>query len=145
MTAGAKAIFCDASYLALPLLTSLAAAIGNTRRLQLKRGWAVPPILWGAVVGESGSAKTPAFMLAMRPVQERERKAMARNAKAATRHAADLALWDKELTQWKRDKSATCDAPARPADPAAARYMVSDTTVEALAPMLSENPRPKGL
>src|SRR5262249_4622581 len=36
--AGARAIGCDPSYLALPLLTVVAAAIGNTRRLELKRG-----------------------------------------------------------------------------------------------------------
>lgn len=61
--AGARAIGCDPSYLALPLLTAIAAAVGNTRRLELKPGWSVPPILWGAIVGESGTAKTPAFKL----------------------------------------------------------------------------------
>jgi hypothetical protein len=73
--AGARAIACDPSYLALPLLTAIAAAIGNTRRLDLKRGWSAPAILWGAIVGESGTAKTPAFKLVMRPVRERQRKA----------------------------------------------------------------------
>jgi hypothetical protein len=48
--AGARAIGCDPSYLALPLLTAIAAAIGNTRRLELKRGWSAPAILWGAIV-----------------------------------------------------------------------------------------------
>jgi hypothetical protein len=45
--AGARAIGCDLPYLALPLLTAIAAAIGNARRLELKRGWSAPPILWG--------------------------------------------------------------------------------------------------
>jgi hypothetical protein len=54
VSAGAKAIGCDPSYLALPLLTAIAAAIGNTRRLELKRGWSAPAILWTAIVGESG-------------------------------------------------------------------------------------------
>ena len=50
---GAKAIGCDASFVALPLLTVLAAAIGNTRRIQLKRGWTAPAIIWTAIVGHS--------------------------------------------------------------------------------------------
>lgn len=61
--AGAKAIDRDASYLALPMLTALAAAIGNTRRIQLKRGWSAPAIIWTAIVGESGTSKTSAFKL----------------------------------------------------------------------------------
>ena len=39
VVAGAKAIGCDQAYIALPLLASLASAIGNTRRIQLKRSW----------------------------------------------------------------------------------------------------------
>ncbi len=54
VVAGAKAMGCDTSYFALPMLTSVAAAIGNTRRIQLKRGWTEPAILWTAIVGDSG-------------------------------------------------------------------------------------------
>lgn len=58
VVAGAKAIGCDAPFIAMPMLTALAAAIGNARRIQLKRGWTAPAILWVAIVGESGTAKT---------------------------------------------------------------------------------------
>ena len=37
--AGAKAIGCDESYIALPILSVAAAAIGNTTRLELKNSW----------------------------------------------------------------------------------------------------------
>jgi len=40
----ARAIGCDESYVALPLLASVAAAIGNTRRIQLKRGGPSRPL-----------------------------------------------------------------------------------------------------
>src|SRR5262249_5774311 len=95
VAAGAKAIGCDPSYLALPLLVALASAIGNTRRLELKRGWYAPAILWGAIVGESGTAKTPAFKLVMRPVRERQRKALERHAEEMKQYEADLARWEK--------------------------------------------------
>lgn len=139
--AGARAIGCDPSYLALPLLTAIAAAIGNTRRLELKRGWSAPPILWGAIVGESGTAKTPAFKLVMRPVRERQRKALERYAEAMKKYEADLARWDKEMAVWKRDKDSASDPPEKPDPPQAERFIVSDTTVEALAPILAANPR----
>jgi len=139
--AGARAIGCDPSYLALPLLTAIAAAIGNTRRLELKRGWSVPPILWGAIVGESGTAKTPAFRLVMRPVRERQRKALERHAEEMKQYEANLARWEKDMTAWKRDKDAPSDPPEKPDPPRAERFIVSDTTVEALAPILLANPR----
>jgi hypothetical protein len=139
--AGARAIGCDPSYLALPLLTAIAAAIGNTRRLELKRGWSAPPILWGAIVGESGTAKTPAFKLVMRPVRERQRKALERHAEAMKHYEADLARWEKEMAAWKKDKDTAEDPPEKPDPPQAERFVVSDTTVEALAPILLANPR----
>lgn len=139
--AGARAIGCDPSYLALPLLTAIAAAIGNTRRLELKRGWSAPPILWGAIVGESGTAKTPAFRLVMRPVRERQRRALERYAEAVKRYEADLARWEKDMMAWKRDKNAAGDPPEKPDPPQAERVIVSDTTIEALAPILLANPR----
>jgi hypothetical protein len=139
--AGARAIGCDPSYLALPLFTAIAAAIGNTRRLELKRGWSAPAILWGAIVGESGTAKTPAFKLVMRPIRERQRKALERYAGAMERYEAELAIWEKDMAAWKRDKDAAGDPPKKPEAPQAERFIVSDTTVEALAPILLANPR----
>jgi hypothetical protein len=141
VNAGARAIGCDSSYLALPLLTAIAAAIGNTRRLELKRGWSVPPILWGAIVGESGTAKTPAFKLVMRPVRERQRKALERHADELKQYEADLARFEKDMAAWKRDKNAASNPPQKPDPPQAERFAVSDTTVEALAPILMANPR----
>lgn len=141
VAAGATAIGCDPSYLALPMLTALAAAIGNTRRIQLKRGWTAPVIVWAAIVGESGTAKTPAFKLVMRPVRERQRKALKRHAEAMQGYDADLAHYEKALAEWKRDKKTTDEPPTKPEAPQAERCIVSDTTVEALAPLLLANPR----
>jgi hypothetical protein len=141
VAAGAKAIGCDPPYLALPLLTALAAAIGNTRRLELKRGWSAPAILWSAIVGESGTAKTPAFQLVMRPTRERQRKALDRYTREMKSYESDLARWDRDFAEWKRKKKANDDPPKKPDPPQAERYIVSDTTVEALAPILLANPR----
>jgi hypothetical protein len=130
--AGARAIGCDPSYLALPLLTAIAAAIGNTRRLELKRGWSAPPILWGAIVGESGTAKTPAFRLVMRPVRERQSRAF--KVFEAEQQECEAAL--EERQEAKKGERGDKSQP-----PSCERFIVSDTTVEALAPILLSNPR----
>ena len=139
--AGAKAIGCDPSYLALPMLTALAAAIGNTRQLQLKQGWTVPSIIWTAIVGESGTAKTPAFKLVMRPIRDRQRKALELHAEAMQQYEDDVAHYEKALSEWKRDKKTEEPPPTKPDLPQADRCIVSDTTVEALAPLLLANSR----
>ena len=141
VVAGAKAIGCDSSYLALPMLAALAAAIGNTRRIQLKRGWSAPAIIWTAIVGESGTSKTPAFKLVMRPMRDRQRKSLESHAEAMKHYEADLAHYEKALSVWKRDKKTEEPPPTKPDPPNAARYIVSDTTVEALATLLLANPR----
>jgi hypothetical protein len=137
---GARAIGCDSSYIALPLLVALAAAIGNTRRLELKRGWSAPAIVWGAIVGESGTMKTPAFSLALGPLRGRQQKALDQAAEAARRHGADLARWERDFSNWKRARDGT-DPPPKPVPPRPVRFVVADTTVEALAPLLADNPR----
>jgi len=138
--AGAEAIGCDAAYLALPMLTALAAAIGSARRLVLKRGWSAPAILWTAVVGESGTAKTPAFRMVMRPLRLREQRALRAHAAELAGYRKRLAWYEAELLVWKRDPSRG-EAPDKPPEPQAERSIVGDATLEALAPILLANPR----
>jgi len=142
---GARAIGCDPSYVALPLLAALAAAIGNTRRIQLKRGWTEPAIVWAAIVGESGTLKTPAFKLVMQPIRDMQAHKLKEYQAACEQYERDVLQYEAELTAWKRwaangDGSAG-DPPKKPQPPQAERYVVSDTTVEALAPILLANPR----
>ncbi len=138
---GAAAIGCDASYLALPLLSALAASIGNSRCLQLKRGWNAPAIIWTAIVGESGTLKTPAFKLVMKPLRQMQQRELKKHAELMEKHTVETALHKKENTAWERRKDNNEPPPEKPTPPPAVRFIVSDTTVEALAPLLLDNPR----
>jgi hypothetical protein len=145
VTNGSIAIGCDSSYIALPLLAGLAAAIGNTHRIKLKRGWTEPAILWTAIVGESGTMKTPAFKLAMKAIRKAQDRAWREYQAAATEWNAQELRYEAELTDWKRRAAkgqiGLGDPPEKPTPPIARRYIVSDTTTEALAPILLGNPR----
>ena len=74
MTEAAASIGCDETFVALPLLAVAGAAIGTTARLALKPDWLVPPILWPVVVGESGTAKSPALAAVTEHVQRHEKE-----------------------------------------------------------------------
>jgi hypothetical protein len=141
VTAASRAIGCDPSYVALPALVAVAAAIGNSRCLRIKQGWDAPAILWGAIVGESGTSKTPAFRLVMQPLRRREERAIAKYLKAVDEYKLELAKWKKEFAAWEKNKTTTEDPPEEPKPPEAPRCIVSDTTIEALAVVLSNNPR----
>lgn len=140
VTEAAKAIGCDASYIALPLLSGLASAIGNTHRIALKRGWTEPAIVWTAIVGDSGTAKSPALELGLRPIRKRQHDAMKKHAEAMKQHADALAMHERDAAQWKKSKS-DAPPPAKPEAPIADRCWTDDATTEALAVLLRQNPR----
>ncbi len=77
----------------------------------------------------------------MRPILERQNQALARHAEDMQQHEVDLARYDKAMSEWKRDKKAASDPPEKPETPQAERFVVNDTTVEALAPLLLANSR----
>jgi hypothetical protein len=132
---GSEALGCDPSYIAMPLLSALAAAIGNTRRIVLKRDWDEPAILWTGIVGDSGSMKTPALNLALMFIRECQARRLQEYSHALANYESDLA--DYEEARKRKGVS----MPPRPKEPLAIRYVCSDTTIEALAVVLSTNPR----
>lgn len=143
---GARAIGCDATNVALPALALAAGAIGNTRRIVLKRGWAEPAIIWAALIGASGKMrKSPAHDVAARPIREMQAKALATHKKRMKGYTKEVVKYKAELVQWKaRNKKSSVaagDPPDPPAMPLLVRWVVSDVTVEALVPILQENPR----
>lgn len=139
--AGAKALGCDESFLGVPMLSVLAAAIGNTRLIQLKRGWTEPAIIWTAIVGDSGTLKSPALELILKPTRDLQRKALAEYIERINVYRDDLLRYERDLAAWKRSKSGGDDPPEKPEEPIAERYWCDDQTTEALAVLLMNQPR----
>ena len=137
---GAAAIGCDEAYIALPCLVVAAGAIGNSRSAKVKEGWCEPSVLWGGVIGESGTHKSPAQDIALEPLH-------ARDDQAQREHEEDLKVWraeklrhDVHLAAWRR-KGAVGAPPAEPERPAGTRYVIVDATTEAVVKLLAENDR----
>ena len=134
---GARALGCDESYIALPLLSALAMAVGNSRRIQLKRSWCEPAILWTAIVGESGSLKSPAIELALKPLRKMQGEAL-------REYEAEMEQYSKDLAEYERQKGQRRNSvlgPDKPKEPIAKRFYCSDATVEAVAGLLRNAPR----
>ncbi|MCC7085583.1 MAG: DUF3987 domain-containing protein [Pirellulales bacterium] len=131
----AAAIGCDASFVALPTLACLARAIGNKRVIRLKRTWQEPAIVWAAIVGKSGTHKSPSIAEATKCLQAKQAEAMVQYQEAQRHHEQERALYERDYAAWKRNKT-TEPPPWEPQEPALARYIVSDITIEALADRL---------
>lgn len=122
-----ESIACDPSYVALPVLSVLAACIGTTSRIYLKRDWAEPAILWICVIGESGTAKSPAIDAILRFPRQLEDQEAAR--------------FRREMAAYKRQAAAAKSSDELPPEPQRRRMLCGDVTIEALASLLGENPR----
>jgi len=141
---GASAIGCDASFIALPLLSALAAAIGNTRRILLKRGWAEPAIVWTAIIGESGTQKSPAFRLALKAVRARQHRLLKEHQETLREWTEEMRRLELEAGDRKRNPSRSggpAEPPEAPPRPVCPRTVIEDCTTEALSVLLQENPR----
>lgn len=134
-------------YVAIALLTTASAAIGNSRWAVPWQGWKEPSVLWGMLVGDPSAGKSPALDAVMDAVKEIERE-------LAEAYKASRSEWENAdeiarlaLAAWKTDAKAAMadggDAPAKPegADagrpPIRERISISDATTEKVAELLT--------
>jgi len=136
----AKAINCHETFVALPLLTGFASAVGNSRVIEIKPGWQEPCIVWTGIVGVSGTGKTPGMKTALAPVFERQTQMFLDHATAEEEYEKSLLRYERQVQDWRKTKHSD-DPPSKPTPPACHQLATSDTTLEALAGLLNSNPR----
>jgi len=149
----AERVQCPADFPAVAAIISLSAVVGRKVGIRPKRrdDWLEVPNLWGGIVGRSGVMKTPAMRESMRPLRQLD-------ALAAKAFEDEAQQWnrDRELSKLKREaersillktlkngKAVSSDAliaEVLDEEPQPRRYMVNDTTVEALGEILRNNP-----
>jgi hypothetical protein len=144
---------CPPDFPAVASIVSLGSVIGRRVAILPKRydSWREYPNLWGAIVGRPGVLKSPALREALRPTRELE-------AEAASDHQEEMQTWvmgRAEATIRRRaseqnalkaaKKGAAFDARefvpvADDEEPAMRRFIVNDSSVEALGEVLRGNP-----
>jgi len=134
---GAESIGCDTAYVGLPVLSSVAGVVGVTRLIQLKATYREPLIVWAVVCAPSGTHKSPSLDLAAEPIRQIQEEAFAEYADCLERYNLEFVAHQGSLAKWKRRPKGL--PPPEPVRPVAERFIVSDVTVEALAPILQAN------
>jgi hypothetical protein len=149
---------CPPDFIAAALVVALGAVIGARCALKPKRrdDWIITPNLYGGVVGDPSSKKTPATSIPLRYLDRLEAAEAEQHAEAMKMHQAEVAAFEareaavkstmKVAAQGKVDNlklaAATQDLKdlAAPADPVQRRFKTSDATVPMLGAMLALNP-----
>ncbi|MDP9477267.1 MAG: DUF3987 domain-containing protein, partial [Actinomycetota bacterium] len=128
----ARSLSAPVDLVAAPSLAVLASAVGNSRRARVKPGWDEAPSLYIVQVAPPGGAKTPALNQAQRPATKEQ-------ARLKDVYHAQKKEYEKAL----RENACKPNAEKGdvPQEPKLQTTYVSDTTVEALGPVLEANPR----
>ena len=134
-------------YVALALLTTASAIVGNSRWAVPWDGWREPPVLWGMLIGDPSAGKSPALDAVLDPVKEID-------GELSREYVNERSDWEAKdevariiLSQWKGDaKSAISGgdtAPEKPEDadagkpPVRRRIRITDATTEKVAELLA--------
>jgi hypothetical protein len=138
----ARATCCDETFFALPSLAVIGGCIGTTRRIQIKSRWLEFPIVWTVIVSPSGTQKSAGIKEAASPLEAVQKRAFRDHDEAMELHRIRVEEFEASQKQ-HRGKSSRSDPAShhRPTPPTPRRFLVSDSTIEALAPILHENPR----
>jgi hypothetical protein len=130
VAASAEAIGCDPCLVALPALAACAAAIGDSRAVEVKAGWVEPAVIWTLVVAPSGALKTPAMKAAMEGLEVAQKNAFENYRLAEARHKSAVVDWIKGGK-----------VGPEPTPPLLESFYVGDATLEAVGALLDTNPR----
>lgn len=117
----------------LGILIASAGVIGNSHCLEYKTGYRVPPIIYGAIVGNSSIGKTPALKRSLKPIIDLEKSFQKE--------------WEKKAEEWREkviayrsaQKTNSSDDPGE--KPTRKDLMIADATTEAINRAQSNNPR----
>lgn len=125
----------DAGGYAICTLMSLASLIDFRTTLKVNHSWREPPMMWFGVVSESGEGKSPVIKASMQFLDKIDTD-MKRNS------MREHAEWKKEMERFKaKAKNSKSDPIDPPAEPSMQMLVMNDSTVEAMARVLVENPQ----
>ena len=140
-------------HVAVPLLGIASSLIGTARRVRACRSWSEPLTMWVALLGFSGTGKTPGLDVTRRVLSLIERGRKQKIAELQREHETRAQKAKAEKKKWEKAVAeaveANLPAPPKPAgatEPGpfvAPRLCLSDSTIERLAVLLEA--RPQGL
>ncbi len=138
----AERLQCPPDYLAVAMLSVAGTVVGNGIGIfpyANDESWEVYPAIWGGIVGDPGSKKSPALQTAHVPLRHLESLAAQKYSQELQVYKVTLTRYEKELATWNKNKSSGIK-PVAPTEPKLKRFVVHDSTYQALGKILADNP-----
>jgi hypothetical protein len=121
------------------MLAVAGAMIGASRSLRLKNGYFQSARIYAATVGEPSSAKSPALDFVREPLVKAQLKYKAKFGEEMKKYEEEMELYKKAAKE--KDDEANENPLEKPPKPVLVRCWSDDSTTEALAFILEQNPR----
>ncbi len=118
----------------------LGGAAGRARGVGIKKQYVEYPCLWVAAVSPPGSTKSAALRAACGPISETERKWLAEHRTKILEFSADEERYKQDYKAWKEGG---CEGPPpdKPKAPTLRQATLENTTTEAAALVMNDNPK----
>jgi hypothetical protein len=116
------------------MLPLIGGAIGNAIRVSPKKGWCESPFIWMAIIADTGHGKSPVIKALTKPIVHLQ-------GKAQQQYRDELVEYEDDVRKFNSLKKSEQTDTTSPAKPTLHHYMVSDSTVEALASVFEVTPR----
>jgi Protein of unknown function (DUF3987) len=148
---GAAALPCAPDLIGVPMLAVLGTAIGTSYDVEMKHGWTEGPRIYSGVIALPGDKKSPAEKLATRPLHVLQAKHGQDFEAQQVQHDLAMLVYEVQLADWRSKRRKKADSqqpegtkqppPPKQDAPTMTQLLTVDATVEALASIISSNPR----
>lgn len=123
-------------FIGASLLYAVSVAVGNTHRVEVKKGWLESSVLYLAVVARAGTNKSHPLSFALQPIFEQDKRTYRQYEQHRQEYENAVRLSKKEREQQAIDE---------PTKPIWQKFLLSDFTPEALAEVHKFNKRGIGV
>lgn len=137
----AERLSCPLDYVAISVLAGAGTLLGNRVGILPKEfdsTWIVHSGFWGGIVGLPGSMKTPSLNASLKSLYHLEEQAGIQYSQDLIQYKKDKTKFDKDVALFQSGKLKIF--PTEPIEPVKKRYIVNDTTYQALGEIISKNP-----
>lgn len=151
---------CPPEFIAAAVLVALGSIIGARCAVKPKArdSWLIVPNLWGGIVGDPAAKKSPAWGVALKPLDRLIAKALKEHSAALADYETAKIVFEAQKDAIEGRIKAAAKEPKKHGDPATIagelrthgqkapaapilrRYKTNDSTVERLGELLRENP-----
>ncbi|MVM31176.1 DUF3987 domain-containing protein [Spirosoma sp. HMF4905] len=142
---------CPLDYVVVASINMFSSLIGTRLTIQPKNrdDWTIVPNLWGAVIGDPSSMKTPSVSEVFKPLHRISIEARKQFEEEFQRYEAEQVTYEVQKKVYQsqeqdRMKGKPVESPVgypeAPQKPIERRFIANDPTIEKLADLLNENP-----